>query len=128
MREKAEEKQGLTLSDMLGWRTTTKSRKPLVADLVKVVDEGEIKIYDRRIIDEMRVFVTNELGKPEAQTGEHDDGVLATGGVIQIHQRTPMSPVEATVFKNKESIPGHLVAGGVDTDDSDDTGEYDSLY
>ena len=39
--------------------------------------EGNFDIPDEEILSEMKVFVINDRGKPEAAPGHHDDHVLA---------------------------------------------------
>lgn len=114
---------------MLGWRTTVKTRKPMIADLVTVVKDAELIVYDIRVLDEMRMFIENASGKPEAGTGEHDDCVIMLGGLVQLHQRCPMNDVlesEETVTHN--DVDMSLIAGSVDDMSDLDDEEDDSMY
>lgn len=148
-RERGEDTDSSEDSDYLGWRTTTLTRKPMIADLVDIVHEDhcDLGIFDIRIINEMRHFIVNKEGKEEADTGEHDDCVMALAGVIQLHKRCLMvtdEKDEADAFgdTSKQQYNAGEVAGGFDTelDDEDDelkgsdeefaeydTDEYDDL-
>jgi len=125
-REHKEETVQKEDSKLLGWRTTTKTRKPMIADLQKVTREQELRVFDIRVIDEMRVFIWNPQGKPQAETGEHDDCVIMLGGLIQLHQRCPLN--EDFSWDRSEDEPQRPIAvmGAVEEDDDED--ELDLLY
>lgn len=81
-REHKEETVQREDSKKLGWKTTLKTRKPMIADLQKASQEHELTVFDIRFIDEMRVFIWNAQGKPQAETGEHDDCVIDRKSVV----------------------------------------------
>lgn len=119
-------------SMLLGWKTTVKTRKPMIADFVHVIHEGELIIYDIRILDEMRVFIENPVGKPEAEVGEFDDCVITAAGVLQLHLRCPMnSALEETDKNESDDFDRSLVAGATDDfsdfDDEDDELMYEDM-
>ncbi len=129
-REHKEETDVEEDSSFLGWKTTVKTRKPMIADLITVVNEGELHVYDQRIIDEARSFVHDKNGKPCADTGRHDDCIMSLAGVIQLHQRCPYGDDDYEFLnkpaKEKATVP---VAGEYDDDDDDeDTGYSEILY
>lgn len=65
------------LMDAFGFETTTKSR-PLIIDTLKDVAKQALEtIYDYDTLGEMLTFVYSENWKPQAETGEHDDLVMA---------------------------------------------------
>ena len=130
-REHHEDQDVTEDSKLLGWKTTVKTRKPMIADLVKVVQEGELVIFDIRILDEFRVFVENASGKPEAEVGEFDDCVIMVAGLIQLHQRCPMNDQLEEEAKSNEDvgIDKSLVAGSVDDfSDLDDEDADECMY
>ncbi len=129
-REHHEEQDVTEDSKLLGWKTTTKTRKPMIADLVTVVQEGELIIYDIRILDEFRVFVENASGKPEAEVGEFDDCVIMVAGLVQLHKRCPMNDQleEEDKAEDTGDIDKSLVAGAVDDMSDLDDGEDDNMY
>ena len=121
MREKKEEEIVSEASSLMGWMTTTKTRKPMIADLIEVVNEGGLKIFDKRVLNEFRTFVRNADGKEVADVGRHDDCVLMVAGLIQLHKRCPFGGDDYGWLnkprKEKEDI---VYAGQVETDDDDD--------
>lgn len=129
-RETKEEEDVRVDAKQLGWRTTTKSRKPMIADLVQSVKEGELRVFDIRVLEEMRMFIENASGKPEAETGEHDDCVIMLAGLIQLHQRCPMNKeMESEYTSNQtESFNKGLLAGGVDDFSDMNDGADDAMY
>lgn len=60
-----------------GWLTTVISRPQMLASLACALVETPIIFSSRRLLTECRSFVRKENGRIEAQTGEHDDCVLA---------------------------------------------------
>ena len=128
-REHKEETVQREDSSKLGWKTTTLTRKPMIADLQAVIKEKEheLTVFDIRFIEEMRVFIWNAQGKAQAETGEHDDCVITLAGLIQLHQRCPLN--EDLSWANKEVKPERPIAvmGAVDVDE-DDEDELDILY
>ena len=121
-RQYKEETEVTEDSDKLGWKTTTLTRKPMIADMQKVVNDGQLIIYDVRIIDEMRLFIWNQQGKPEGRPGENDDCVIAMSGAVQLHQRCPFhtdfSWADSKPFEDKD-VNLMAVVGATDFDDDD---------
>ena len=116
-------------SKKYGWKTTPLTRKPMIADLQETVKQGELTIYDIRIIGEFRTFIWDRQGKAKADTGEHDDCVIFVAGLIQLHQRCPwnedMSLLDGRPTKKSQAA----IAGQVDNaDDLDDDDPYDAAY
>ena len=111
----------------LGWKTTVASRKPMIADLVEAVKQQAIIIYDIRIIEEMRVFIWNKTGKPEASVGEHDDCVITTAGLLQMHQRCPLNEDLSLADEPKPKVGQFAIAGQVDNDDDELDEDEESL-
>lgn len=60
-----------------GFRTDTKTRPVIIAELVKVVREHAELINDYTTISEMLTFVRDDTFKPCAADGAHDDTVMA---------------------------------------------------
>jgi hypothetical protein len=79
-----------------GWPTTTVTRPILVDAMVEGIREGVWRINDANLINEMKTFVRNRSGKPQAmgkgtQGGCKDDRVLAYGIAHQMRLRRPPS-------------------------------------
>lgn len=60
-----------------GFQTTKVTRPLIIAELVEIVREHTELINDLDTLNEMLTFVRNEKGKPEAQTGAHDDCIMS---------------------------------------------------
>ncbi|MNW38168.1 Terminase-like family protein [compost metagenome] len=77
-----------------GWPTTTVTRPILVDALIEGIREGVWKINDANLISEMKTFVRNRAGKPQAMGkgtlgGCKDDRVLGYGIAHQMRLRRP---------------------------------------
>lgn len=114
-------------SKNLGWKTTVKTKKPMIADLQKVIQEQELRIYDIRFIEELKVYVWTPQGKPQAETGEHDDCVDTLAGLVQLHQRCPWNEDFSWSEEKEKIVRPIAVMGGVDTEDEDED-PLDLLY
>ena len=61
----------------IGFHTTVKS-KPLIVDYLReLIREREITIHSPKLLDELQTFVNFSNGKMGAQSGSHDDCVMA---------------------------------------------------
>lgn len=60
-----------------GFRTDKVTRPVIIAELVTVVRESIHLINDLETLREMLSFIRNDMGRPEAATGKHDDLIMA---------------------------------------------------
>lgn len=60
-----------------GWSTDKITRKTVIDHLASEILEENLDIPCEEVLKEMRTFVVNDKGKPEAAPGHHDDHVLA---------------------------------------------------
>ena len=60
-----------------GWKNHEVTRAPALDTLEEVHRSGAWKPLDRAVLKQLRTFVVNDRGKPEAARGSHDDHVLA---------------------------------------------------
>lgn len=60
-----------------GWCTTSASRGPAVDNLADAIVRGEFGVCDALFVAEARTFVRHPDGVPRAQSGCHDDLILA---------------------------------------------------
>lgn len=65
------------LKKAFGWNTTAKTRPVAIAEAVQLFREEPELVADRETLKEMKVFQYNEVRRPEAMDGEHDDLVMA---------------------------------------------------
>jgi len=73
-----------------GWQTNVKSRKLMIDGLAEMIKDHSIEIQSEWAIRECLSFRLNSDGKFCAQTGGHDDCVIATAGVIQVWKDKPI--------------------------------------
>ncbi|MAT87211.1 MAG: hypothetical protein CL532_01490 [Aestuariivita sp.] len=75
-RRKVNDSNGM-VEKSFGWSTDKITRKTVIDHMAAELMEGNFDIPDKDILQEMKVFVVNDKGKPEAAPGHHDDHVLA---------------------------------------------------
>ena len=63
--------------NILGFRTTIKTKKILLSVLKKLIEENKLIIKDKETIDEFFVFIEQKNGSFAAEEGYHDDLVMA---------------------------------------------------
>ena len=63
----------------VGFVTTGGSRPVLLSNLHRAISSGALEINDERMKAEMNTFVYSRGGRPEADSGKHDDMVFAWG-------------------------------------------------
>ena len=100
----------------------------MIADLQEVVKQGGFTVFDKRFIDEMRVFVWDKAGKAQGEAGEHDDCVITLAGLIQLHQRCPLNEDYSYDTPEPEGPKEFAVAGQVDTPIVEEGDELECLY
>lgn len=84
-------KTSMKETDKIGWETTKASRPKMLDDLALALRQRLFQIYDRETISQMKHFIKNpRTGKPEAETGRHDDLVICAAGAWQLYQLVPV--------------------------------------
>lgn len=63
--------------NILGFRTTTKTKKVLLSLLKKLIEEDKLIIKDKETIDQLYTFIEQKNGSFSAQDGYHDDLVMS---------------------------------------------------
>ncbi len=88
-------------SDKIGWQTDQVSREQLISLLDDALRAPSIFVHDPITIRELLTFIVNPRGKPEAQTGGHDDCVIALALMVVVMTRMPrpIKPADATAPK-----------------------------
>lgn len=107
VREKEDRFTGV-MDKSFGFRTTSITRPVVIAELVKIVRESAYLINDKLTLEEMLTFVKNEKGRAEAQSGSHDDLVMALAIAYYSRNQVVFDNEPITVaqkFGFKEEIP-----------------------
>jgi hypothetical protein len=60
-----------------GWETTRYTKPEILAQFKRAFEDGAIKIYDRRLLEEMRVFTIQHTTLSTASTTKHFDLLMA---------------------------------------------------
>lgn len=61
----------------VGFLTTEKSKPLIIGEVRANLRDGELEVYDRTTLDEMRSYIVTPTGRMEADKGKHDDTVMA---------------------------------------------------
>lgn len=100
---KSVDQQTSVVEKSYGWRTDSVTRKTIVDNLASAIRESRLEIPCRETLMQMRSFVVNAGGRPEAMRGFHDDDVLAAAiGVYNLSGATEMKPPRRKKFKLPE--------------------------
>lgn len=81
--------ESTTNSVKLGWTTNTATRPTMLSMLKEAVDNRLVRIYDRPTINEMFSFIVSQTSsswKAQAESGAHDDLIMALAGAWQLYQ------------------------------------------
>lgn len=73
-----------------GFRTTVLTRPIIIAELVAIVRETVHVVNDLATLYEMLSFIRNEMGRPEASPGKHDDLIMALAIAYQARGQQSM--------------------------------------
>lgn len=72
------------MTQKIGWSTNVRTKPMMIDKLAEFVREMHLGIYSDRIIGEMITYVIGDDGKTNAQSGCHDDGVIAVAIMLQL--------------------------------------------
>jgi len=95
------DEMGIKVKDKLGWETNGKTRPIMISDLNQVATERKIIIRSKDTVGEMRSFVKNTKGRPEAQQGTHDDLVIALAIAYQMYKSVPENIGSGDIYVRK---------------------------
>lgn len=87
-----------------GWLTTTRTRPHIIDNLIQEAREGTHGIKSAELFGEMLSFKIQDDGKYEADTGRHDDRVIAAAIAKHLRQVTPL-PSMRRANKNRLDAP-----------------------
>lgn len=72
-----------------GWRTTQGTRGILVSGVQEAVNDRSLRSDSVEFWDECLSFKRNTKGKPEAESGRHDDRVMAMAIAVEMRDHMP---------------------------------------
>lgn len=96
----------------LGWTTSSSSRPIMLSMLKEAIDNQLITIYDKPTINEMFSFIVSQTSsswKAQAESGAHDDLIMALAGAWQMYQ-TEEAPVSHNI--TPKYVPINFTVGG----------------
>lgn len=76
----------------LGFNTNEKTRKPLLDNLLALLNKFDDIWTNEDLLQECLVFVRNESGRPEAMQGENDDEIFATAICYFVRENASSDP------------------------------------
>jgi len=91
-------------TEHLGFATTKQSRPILLSRIHQWVANNYLDVMCPRLMNEMNTFVYNETGKPEADTGKHDDLVFAAGLALMGYDQLNDHEEEVQLTKKPQGI------------------------
>jgi hypothetical protein len=108
-------KYATTDSPKLGWTTSTATRPIMLSMLKDAIDNKLLRLYDKPTITELFSFVqvqTSSAWKAQAESGAHDDLVMALAGVWQLYQteRPPQTRRAPRREKRYDSVTGRVIS------------------
>lgn len=99
-----------TVTQKLGWTTSPRTKPLMIDKLAEFVREMHLGIYSDLIISEMLTYIIEDNGKTNAQSGCHDDTVMATAIMLQLMLEgksefyTPEIPIDERGTKKHRDI------------------------
>lgn len=88
VRETDEVSFGKALATKYGFRTMQGNRSDMLGNVRDIIREDITVIQDIELLQEMLVFIVNDKGKAVAESGEHDDHVMAYAIACYIYSQT----------------------------------------
>lgn len=99
-----------SVTQKLGWTTSLRTKPLMIDKLSEFIREFYIGIYSELIISELFTYVIEDNGKTNAQSGCHDDTVMATGILLQLllegkgESYAPEIPIDSRENRKKDVI------------------------
>jgi hypothetical protein len=96
-----QDKSGIGSTDVventtkLGWTTSSATRPVMLSMLKECIDNHLLTIYDKPTINEMFSFIVSQTStswRAQAESGSHDDLIMALAGAWQLYQ-TESAPI-----------------------------------
>jgi hypothetical protein len=80
-------------SESLGWDTSDSTRPVMLDTLRAELRERPWIFKDEGFLSEARTFVVNSAGRPAADSGCHDDRVMARAGALEVWREHAQRPI-----------------------------------
>lgn len=90
----------------LGWRTDVRTKPLMIDGLSEAISTGQIIDYDLIFIRECMTYIRDQRGRTNAQTGQHDDTVIASAIALQLFEWNPVHQFKRSV---KSKYPSRYV-------------------
>lgn len=92
-------------TDKYGYITSSATRPQMLGDLKSMIDSRAFNIYDEPTINEMFSFIINKNGKPEAESGAHDDLIISLAIAIQLYQTESPTATAQSISRVLDELP-----------------------
>ena len=130
------DKVGDRWTESLGFNTNASTRSLLLSRLQEYVSNTWLEVNDERLKAEINTFMFNDVGKPEAISGNHDDMVFAVSlalmGMDQIEQiqeeRQAQRPRNLKEMLQFERATGSVFSRALDDFDGERTEERGPMF
>jgi hypothetical protein len=97
-----------THSKTYGWSTDAATRRQAISTLQELISEQLVEILCPHVIAELKTFVHNSSGRPEAAAGSHDDDVMSLAiGLACLPRATP-HPTKQPAVASTNPVDDHL--------------------
>ena len=83
------------------WRTDTKTKPMMISELAPMIRQHLVKVVDKETKSELMSYINNN-GKFEAQSGSHDDLVIALALAVQMNKEMRPSGSEGHRYTDEE--------------------------
>lgn len=91
-----------------GWRTTKESKANMLYQFKKAFEDGNLKILDRRLLDEMKTYTRADFLETSSLVTNHYDLLIAACIAWQMRDHAPIPAHEDTDFDN-DYIPNQAI-------------------
>lgn len=99
-------------SHKLGWTTSSATRPVMLQMLKEAIDNKLIRIYDKPTVNEMFSFIisqTSSSWKAQAESGAHDDLIMALAIAWQLYQTEAPTIIDTFVDEEIYDEEGFLI-------------------
>lgn len=83
-----------------GWRTTKESKANMLFAFKKAFEDGKLKIYDERLLDEMKTYTRSDFLETSSLVTKHYDLLIAACIAWQMSEHAPMPDMEDDEWDN----------------------------